>query len=108
MGKISTHVLNTVHGRPAAGMAVKLYSADETLIAEIVTNEDGRSPAPLIEEPPAGSYRLLFSVGDYFRALGHESPFLEVVPIDFKVEAGQSYHVPLLCSPFSYSTYRGS
>lgn len=108
MEKITTHVLDTAHGKPAAGVRVQLIDQSEKLLCETLTNEDGRCPEPLHSDPPAGRYRLLFFIGDYFRSLGLDSPFLETVQIDFKTEAKQSYHVPLLCSPFSYSTYRGS
>ncbi len=64
--------------------------------------------APLIEDPAPGTYELVFSVGDFYRQSGTESPFLDDVPLRFLVETGQSYHVPLLCTPWSYSTYRGS
>lgn len=108
MEKVSTHVLDTAHGKPAAGVRIQLIAETGELLIDTVTNSDGRCDQPLITDPPAGNYKLLFSIGDYFRGLSVDSPFLEVVQIDFKTEANQSYHIPLLCSPFSYSTYRGS
>lgn len=118
MGKLTTHVLDTAHGCPAAGMAVALYgladTAPPTLLARIVLNHDGRADAPLLEGSRLvpGRYRLVFSLAAYFRARGtplDEPPFLDQVPLDFGVaDAGRHYHVPLLASPFAYSTYRGS
>lgn len=114
MGRLTTHVLDTTHGRPAAGIAVRLYDAEGALLRQTRTNADGRCEAPLLEGAAlkAGRYRLEFEVGAYFRAQGlalPEPPFLEVVPIAFAIaDAGAHYHVPLLVSPFGYSTYRGS
>jgi 5-hydroxyisourate hydrolase len=117
MGRLSTHVLDTVHGRPAAGVAIELYAVDgdtRRLVARAATNADGRTDAPLMsgEGFRAGEYELVFHVGDYFRALGvaaAEPPFLDRVPIRFALaEPDGHYHVPLLVSPWSYSTYRGS
>ncbi len=115
---LSTHVLDTMHGTPAAGMAVRLYSvqgAQRTLVKELVLNSDGRNPDGLLYEQAAlrvGRYRLEFAVADYFRARGAdlpEPPFLDQVGIDFGIaDASAHYHVPLLVSPWSYSTYRGS
>ncbi len=107
MGKITTHVLDISSGKPAQGVGVKLF-LDGDLLHETVTNTDGRCDSPLIENPAPGSYELVFSIGDFYRAKGTESPFLGEVPVRFLVEAGASYHVPLLCTPWSYSTYRGS
>ncbi|MES2989053.1 MAG: hydroxyisourate hydrolase [Pseudomonadota bacterium] len=108
---LSTHVLDTMHGRPAAGMAVAL-SGPNGEIARGVTNTDGRCPDLLPGALTAGKYALRFSVAAYFRAQGvelPEPPFLDEVTIDFGiVNDGGHYHVPLLVSPFSYSTYRGS
>lgn len=110
MTSLSTHVLDTAHGRPAANIALRLLAADGTLLFAGETNADGRCPGL----PPvgAGRYRLEFSASDYFRALGvvlADPPFLDVIGIDFGMsEDGGHYHVPLLVSPFSYSTYRGS
>ena len=118
MGKLTTHVLDTAHGRPAAGIGVSLYriSSDGTAarLATLLLNADGRADAPLLEGPALspGRYRLVFDVARYFAGLGvtlPEPPFLEQVPIDFGVANAQAhYHVPLLVSPWSYSTYRGS
>jgi len=98
---LSTHVLDTVHGRPAAGVAIELRHGDDVISA--TTNEDGR--ARLLEETPAGEYELTFAVGDYFG----ERAFLDRVPVRFTIsDPAAHYHVPLLVSPWSYSTYRGS
>ena len=113
MSGLTTHVLDTMHGRPAAGVAVRLMREGQILVST-VTNADGRCDAPLLtgEALTAGTYRLEFDVGDYFRRLGVGLPapaFLETVVIDFGVaENAANYHVPLLVSPFAYSTYRGS
>lgn len=113
MSGLTTHVLDTMHGRPAAGMSLRLLRGDETL-TEAVTNVDGRLEAPLLSGSAlrAGGYRLEFDVGEYFRDMGvplHEPSFLETVVIDFSVtEPNGHYHVPLLVSPYAYSTYRGS
>ena len=107
---LSTHVLDTMHGRPAAGMAIRLLSGDRLLFAGL-TDADGRCPALRDLELAAGNYRLTFAVADYFRWLGvdlPQPPFLDIVPIDFGMGEGGHYHVPLLASPFSYSPYRGS
>ncbi|QJE96070.1 hydroxyisourate hydrolase [Luteolibacter luteus] len=109
MGKLTTHVLDTAHGRPAEGMRVDLLK-DGAAVVSIVTNADGRSGEALLKGDALvpGTYELHFHAGAYFRELGVDSPFLDVVPVRFRVEAGQSYHVPLVCSPYAYSTYRGS
>jgi 5-hydroxyisourate hydrolase len=110
MGKLTTHVLDTANGRPGAGISIELYRLEGetgTLVAKAVTNRDGRTDAPLLEGDKlrAGTYQLVFHVGAYFKAQG----FLDVVPVRFSVaDAASHYHVPLLCSPWSYSTYRGS
>ena len=109
---LSTHVLDTANGKPAAGVRVHLYRADQLLV-ETKTNADGRTDAPLLsgETLLTGSYRLEFSIGEYFRSLGNPDAqrFLDIVPIQFSVDDPSSgYHVPLLVSPWSYSTYRGS
>jgi 5-hydroxyisourate hydrolase len=119
MGRLSTHVLDTAHGCPAAGMAVALYRADDagagwTLVRELRLNADGRTDGPLLDAASmaVGRYRLCFSVAAYFRARGvslPEPPFIDVVPLDFGIaDVEGHYHVPLLASPWSYSTYRGS
>lgn len=117
MGRLSTHVLDTVNGRPAAGVRLSLRRIEgeaRSLVVETTTNADGRTDAPLMSgagfEP--GLYEITFHIGDYFRARGAnmaDPPFLDEVPIRFAIaEAEGHYHVPLLCSPWSYSTYRGS
>jgi 5-hydroxyisourate hydrolase len=107
MGKLTTHVLDTASGTPAQGVRIRLFH-DEILLADTLTNADGRCDAPLLADPPPGEYRLIFSIGDYFRAQGISSPFLNDIPVHFSIEAGRNFHVPLVCSPYSYSTYRGS
>jgi 5-hydroxyisourate hydrolase len=107
--KLTTHVLDTAHGKPGVGVRVQLHR-NETLLADTVTNAEGRCSSPLLEGEAMlpGAFQLHFHIGDYFRGQGIASPFLDVVPIHFSIEAGQSYHIPLVCSPWSYSTYRGS
>jgi 5-hydroxyisourate hydrolase len=117
MGRLGTHVLDQVRGGPAAGMRVELLrlGGDGTEpLADLRTNADGRTDAPLLDEASfrPGAYELRFHVAEYFRRQGAalpEPPFLDVVPIRFQMaEPAGRYHVPLLCSPWSYSTYRGS
>ena len=115
---LSTHVLDTMHGTPAAGMAVELHTtqgSQATLVRRFVLNADGRSPGgPLYGdgELQAGTYRLVFEVAAYFRGRGvtlPQPPFLDRVALDFGIaRPSEHYHVPLLVSPWSYSTYRGS
>lgn len=114
---LSTHVLDTMHGCPAAGMTVSLYTTDgevATLVRRFVLNHDGRSDGPLYDNNSLkkGTYRLVFDVAAYFAAKGVELPvpnFLNRVALDFGIaHTDQHYHVPLLVSPWSYSTYRGS
>ncbi len=101
MSTLSTHVLDTVRGRPAAGVAVELFH-EGGIVASLKTDEDGRAR---FGEVAPGTYELTLAVGDHFG----EAPFLDLVPIRFTVsEAASHYHVPLLVSPWSYSTYRGS
>lgn len=117
-GRISTHVLDTVQGGPAAGIAVELLewvSQTETVVvARAVTNADGRTDAPLIggRPVPMASYELRFHLGDHFRRCGlalPEPPFLDIVPLRFGVGDPEGhYHVPLVATPWSYQTYRGS
>ena len=116
-GRLTTHVLDTARGKPAAGVAIALYRVSgnsHRKIAETVTNADGRTDAPMLagEAFTAGTYELVFHAGDYLRATGQAGEgvlFLDQIPIRFGVpDAGQHYHVPLLISPFAYSTYRGS
>jgi 5-hydroxyisourate hydrolase len=107
---LSTHVLDTAHGKPAAGLALRLYRGD-SLLLEGVTNQDGRCPAIADLSLSSGSYRLEFEVASYFRSLHvqlPEPPFLDCVRVDFGMADSGHYHVPLLVSPFAYSTYRGS
>ena len=117
MGRLTTHVLDTARGRPGAGITVTLYRnlGDRyALIRDAVTNADGRCDEPLLEGASftAGSYRMVFNLGVYFAKAGFavaDPPFLDEVVIDFGVaDATAHYHVPLLASPWSYSTYRGS
>jgi len=117
MGKLSTHVLDITQGKPGAGVKVALYAVGAqgcTLIKTDVTNADGRCSAPLLEGETmkTGKYELVFSAGDYFAAQGVELPeprFIDEVTIAFGVAgAEQNYHVPLVVSPWAYSTYRGS
>jgi len=118
MGHLSTHVLDTMHGCPAAGMKVTLQRMDGAQTATlkvVVLNQDGRSDGgPLLDADSmvVGHYRLLFEVGAYFQARGIALPepaFIDAVPVDFGIADVQGhYHVPLLVSPWTYSTYRGS
>jgi 5-hydroxyisourate hydrolase len=118
MGKLTTHVLDTANGCPAAGMGVSLYrlttGGTPQLLQKLILNQDGRADAPLLEGASfvPGRYRLVFAVAAYFRGRGDElpePPFLDEVPLDFGLATvGQHYHVPLLASPWAYSTYRGS
>ena len=118
MGHLSTHVLDTMHGCPAAGMKLTLQRLDGThalTLKEVVLNQDGRNDGgPLLDgaSMATGHYRLLFEVGAYFRARGVTLPepaFIDTVPVDFGIaDASGHYHVPLLVSPWTYSTYRGS
>ena len=114
---LSTHVLDTMHGCPAAGMAVSLFSTqgdEATLLQRLVLNHDGRTDVPLFDNASLrkGTYRLTFDVAAYFKARGVVLPepnFLDRVSLEFGIaNADQHYHVPLLVSPWSYSTYRGS
>jgi len=116
-GRLSTHVLDTYHGRPAPGVRVSLYEIGASargLITSATTNEDGRTSSPLISGEPLriGTYELQFSVGDYFGGAGaklSDPPFLDIVPIRFSIaEPEGHYHVPLVVTPWSFSTYRGS
>jgi 5-hydroxyisourate hydrolase len=120
---LSTHVLDTMHGTPAGGMKVTLYTITRNgtaamralLVKSFVLDADGRNPDGLLYDSAtlqAGTYRLVFDVADYFKSRGvtlPEPPFLDQVTLDFGVaDTRQHYHVPLLVSPWSYSTYRGS
>ncbi|CAA9436198.1 MAG: 5-hydroxyisourate hydrolase [uncultured Rubrobacteraceae bacterium] len=118
MAGLTTHVLDTVHGRPAAGMRVELSRLDPSSgerqeIKAVHTNENGRTDAPLLtaDELNSGVYELVFDVGEYFGGAPGipDPPFLDRVPVRFGVaDTSAHYHVPLLVSPWSYSTYRGS
>ena len=114
MGRLTTHVLDTSTGRPASGVRVMLRRTDSgEILAEARTNADGRLDQPLLEGAAfkTGRYQLEFHVGDYFRNRGvalAEPPFLDVIPLSFAIAEDTHYHVPLLVSPYAYSTYRGS
>jgi 5-hydroxyisourate hydrolase len=113
-GCLTTHVLDTSTGRPAAGLKLILRRlSDGEVLAVRVTNADGRIDRPLLEGDTfaTGSYELVFEAGDYFRRSGVELPdpaFLDAIPIRFGMDEATHYHVPLLVSPYGYSTYRGS
>ncbi|WOC15290.1 hydroxyisourate hydrolase [Pseudochrobactrum sp. MP213Fo] len=118
MAKLSTHVLDTANGKPAAAMRLELYrvkgSGELELIKRTITNLDGRTDEPLLSKGNmrSGTYEIQFHVAEYFDSVGSDMakpPFLDLIPIRFAIadEAG-SYHVPLLVSPWAYSTYRGS
>ena len=118
MGRLSTHVLDTANGRPAAGMKVELFRIDaggaRVLVKSVTTNGDGRTDLPLLIDAAfvVGTYELVFDVAAYFSGKGNtlaDPPFLGSVPLRFTIgEPNGHYHVPLLVSPWSYSTYRGS
>ena len=117
-GKLTTHVLDTMRGRPGAGIRIELNAIDAAgavrRIAAAVTNADGRTEAPLLagDTMRPGRYELVFHIGDYFRTTGADladPPFLDTVPVRFAIaDPAANYHVPLLASPWSYTTYRGS
>jgi 5-hydroxyisourate hydrolase len=116
-GRLTTHVLDTMSGRPGAGLAVELFRLDgdaRRLLVRLTTNDDGRTPEPLLAgtDLARGSYELVFHVGAYFRGRGvplTEPAFLDQVPVRFGIaDPMLHYHVPLLVSPYGYSTYRGS
>ncbi|ERJ19609.1 5-hydroxyisourate hydrolase protein [Salinisphaera shabanensis E1L3A] len=115
MGALTTHVLDTTRGGPAAGLRVELWRLGDDVaaapLADFVTNDDGRAHGPLCEGEAfiAGSYELIFHVGAYFADSGATRVFLDRVPVRFTVDRpDEHYHVPLLVSPFAYSSYRGS
>jgi 5-hydroxyisourate hydrolase len=116
MARLSTHVLDTSKGKPAAGLKIELYKIGSSpeYLKTVVTNQDGRTDEPLLsgETIAVGIYELIFHAGDYLRASGISLPepaFLDDIIIRFGIaEASGHYHVPLLLSPFGYSTYRGS
>lgn len=115
-GYLTTHVLDTARGCPAEGLKIDLYKIigeTRTLLKSVVTNDDGRTNAQILPEAEfeIGTYELVFHAGDYLDRIGTppETPrFLDVIPLRFGMSEAQHYHVPLLLSPFSYSTYRGS
>jgi 5-hydroxyisourate hydrolase len=115
-GRLTTHVLDTMHGKPAAGMRIDLLMAhgDHTHhVLTVETNADGRVDEPLLGEGrwAQGTFELVFHVGQYFARLGGgptAAPFLDTVPVRFQISEDAHYHVPLLVSPYAYSTYRGS
>ena len=115
-GRLTTHVLDTALGRPAAGLSISLFRLEgegRVLLKTVRTNADGRCDAPLLqgENFAPGGYELVFSAGEYLRGTGAtlQSPaFLDKIPIRFGMAEGAHYHVPLLLSPYGYSTYRGS
>ncbi|WP_085025507.1 hydroxyisourate hydrolase [Ensifer aridi] len=116
-GRLTTHVLDTALGKPAEGLRIDLFwleGEERRLIRTVHTNSDGRVDGPLVEgtEFTAGTYELLFHAGDYLRAKGVALPdpaFLDLIPLRFGIaDPGSHYHVPLLLSPYGYSTYRGS
>jgi 5-hydroxyisourate hydrolase len=116
-GRLTTHVLDIMSGRPGAGLAIELFRLEgdrRQRLLGLTTNDDGRAAAPILQgaELQPGVYELLFHVGDYFRGRGVSLPepaFLDRVPVRFGIaDATRHYHVPLLVSPFGYSTYRGS
>ena len=117
MGKLSTHVLDTTQGKPGAGVRVELFAVGagpRVLLKSDITNADGRCGAPLLEGAALqpGRYELVFAAGDYFASQGLALPeprFIDAVTIAFGIaDASQNYHVPLVVTPWSYSTYRGS
>ena len=114
-GRLTTHVLDTANGHPARGMAIGLFSVENGLLTplkDVHTNADGRVDSPLLAgaEMATGVFELQFDVGQYFKTIsGLEPGFLDVVPVRFRIgDLGAHYHVPLLVSPYGYSTYRGS
>lgn len=117
MGRLTTHVLDTAQGQPGEGIRIDVYRLDgeqRTALKTVTTNDDGRCDAPILEGSAfeAGEYELVFHAGDYLRkqgVQGQEPRFLDVIPLRFGVaDETQHYHVPLLLSPYGYSTYRGS
>lgn len=115
MGQLTTHILDTAHGSPAANVGVRLFAFGTVreLVASATSNSDGRTEKPLLadEAMHTGTYELEFDIGDYFAASGVPTAtpaFLNTVVIRFTVSSEENYHVPLLVSPWSYSTYRGS
>ena len=115
MGRLTTHVLDTAQGKPGAGIKIGLFKADSErqFVKTVVTNQDGRTDEPLLNESEfkPGTWELIFAVDKYFSASGiavSDPPFLDQVTVRFTISSDTHYHVPLLVSPWSYSTYRGS
>jgi len=115
MGRLSTHILDTAAGCPATGVTIRLFSLGELReqVAVATTNSDGRTEDALLDGASmlTGTYELEFDIGDYFRSRNvavDDPAFLDTVVVRFSVKGDEHYHVPLLCSPWSYSTYRGS
>ena len=118
MGRLSTHVLDTVAGGPAGNVWIELFAigpaGERELVKGVRTNADGRTDAPLLagEEMRVGAFELVFHMGEHFRSSGaklSDPPFLDVIPVRFSIaDRDANYHVPLLASPWSFSTYRGS
>lgn len=115
MGRLTTHVLDTALGKPAEGLRIELFrlGATREKLADVLTNDDGRVDAPMLDTDAfaIGEYELVFHAGDYLDRTGQSLPepkFLNVIPLRFGISEDSHYHVPLLLSPFSYSTYRGS
>ena len=108
-GKLTTHVLDTANGCPAEGVKIELLRGGK-VISTAVTNADGRCDGPLLEgsEMFSGEAELIFHIGPYFKGKGSSASFFDSVPIRFQLIADEHYHVPLVCSPWSYNTYRGS
>ncbi len=116
MGRLTTHVLDTVQGKPGTGMQLDLYTLDSAghrLIKSVCTNHEGRCDEPLLDETEfqCGVWEIVFHVGAYFTQVNmaqSQLPFLDQVPVRFHMTTDAHYHVPLLASPWSYTTYRGS
>lgn len=115
MGRLTTHVLDTAHGRPGAGIRVELYAVDgeRQLLKTVTTNDDGRTDEPLLDTADfrSGTWELVFYTAEYFAKAGAtmaDPPFLDQIALRFGTAEDGHYHVPLLVSPWSYSTYRGS
>ncbi|MBL4627864.1 MAG: hydroxyisourate hydrolase [Roseicyclus sp.] len=112
-GYLTTHVLDTSRGCPAAGLRIEFFRLDgeaRTKLVEMTTNDDGRTDAHILpaDQFQTGTYELVFHAGDYLRGIGAPADFLDVIPLRFTMSEADHYHVPLLLSPFSFSTYRGS
>lgn len=112
-GYLTTHVLDTAKGKPAAGLQIDLYRLDgnsRSKICTMHTNADGRTDSPILPQKAfaTGEYELLFHAGDYLTETGDQNDFLNIIPIRFRMMTQDHYHVPLLLSPYGYSTYRGS